>query len=117
MTSIETNGNTALAMSADHFYLLQNGAGPSLKFSGQDVVAGQFGDWTPLAAEQTASGYEIAWKSVGSNLYSFWNTDASGNYIANVGGVLPAFDPALRTAENFFHQALIDPSGAGLWDY
>jgi len=56
---IESNGNTSLAVSANHFYLLQNGSGPSLKFFGQDVVGGQFGDWTPIAAESTASGYEI----------------------------------------------------------
>ena len=26
------------------------------------VTAGQFGAWTPIAAEQTAGGYEVAWK-------------------------------------------------------
>jgi hypothetical protein len=103
---IEANGNTTLAMLANHFHLLQNGSGPSLKFSGQDVVAGQFGDWTPLAAEQTTSGYEIAWKSLGSNLYSLWNTDANGNYIANIGGVVSGADPTLLSAESFFHQDL-----------
>jgi serralysin len=106
LATIETNGNTALAVSANHFYLLQNGSGPSLKFSGQDVVAGQFGDWTPLAAEQTASGYEIAWKSLNSNMYSLWNTDANGNYVANIGGAVPGSDPALLSAETFFHQDL-----------
>jgi serralysin len=111
MTSIESNGNTTLATSANRFYLLQNGSGPSLKFSGQDVVAGQFGDWTPLAAEHTALGYEIAWKSLGSNLYSVWNTDANGNYVANIGGAVPGSDPALLSAETFFHQ---DLNGDGL---
>jgi serralysin len=49
-------------------------------------VAGQSGDWTPIGAEHTASGYEVVWKSLGSNLYSLWNTDSNGNYIANVVG-------------------------------
>src|SRR6185436_12678202 len=93
LTPVETNGNTSLSVSGNHFYLLQNGSGPSLKFSGQDVVAGQFGDWTPIAAEHTASGYEIAWKSLGSNLFSLWNTDGSSNYIANIGGVVSGSDP------------------------
>jgi hypothetical protein len=98
--TIETNGNTALAVSANHFYLLQNGSGPSLKFSGQDVVAGQFGDWTPLAAEHTASGYEIAWKSLNSNMYSLWNTDANGNYVANIGAPFQAPIPHSCRREN-----------------
>src|SRR5262249_37865074 len=75
--AIEINGNASLAVSGKHFYLLQNGSGPSLKFSGQDVTAGQFDGWTPIAAEKTTSGYEIAWKIVGSALFSFWNTDAN----------------------------------------
>jgi hypothetical protein len=104
--TIEARGNTTLAVSANHFQLLQNGSGPMLKFSGQDVAAGQFGDWTPIAAEQTASGYEIAWKSPGSNLFSIWNTDANGNYIANVGGSVSGSDPTLLSAEYVFHQDL-----------
>jgi serralysin len=116
MTLIETNGNTALASSANHFYLLHNGSGPSLKFSGQDVVAGEFGDWTPIGAEQTASGYEIAWRSLGSNLYSLWNTDASGNYIGNSGGAMARHDPTVLAAESLFQQDF-NPTGAGEWDY
>jgi serralysin len=112
MVPIETSGSTTLAMSANHFYLLQNGNGPSLKFSGQDVVAGQFGDWTPIGAEKTGSGYEIAWKSLGANLYSLWNTDSNGNYIANIGGAVSGTDPALVSAESLFHQ---DLNGDGHW--
>ena len=28
-------------------------------------MAGQFGGWTPIGAEQTASGYQVAWKAHG----------------------------------------------------
>jgi serralysin len=106
MTPIETAGNTTLASAANHFYLLQNGSGPSLKYSGQDFVAGQFGDWTPIGAEKTASGYEIAWKSPGSNLYSLWNTDANGNYVGSIGGAMSGSDPTLVSAESLFQQDL-----------
>ena len=36
--------------------------------------------WTPIGAEQTASGYEVAWKVTGADQYTVWNTDSSGNY-------------------------------------
>ena len=32
-------------------------------------MAGQFGGWTPIGAEQTASGYEVAWKVTGADQY------------------------------------------------
>ena len=41
------------------FTLRQRWTGPSLKYSGADVAAGQFGGWKPIGAEQTASGYEV----------------------------------------------------------
>ena len=43
---------------------------------------GQFGAWTPIGAEQTATGYEVAWKVAGANQYSVWNTDSSGNFVS-----------------------------------
>ena len=59
------------------------GPGPSLKYAGADVVAGQIGGWTPIGAEQTASGYEVAWKVAGADQYSVWSTDSSGNSISS----------------------------------
>ncbi len=49
-----------------NFFLdnISTGTGPSLKYGGADVVAGQFGGgWTPIGTEQTATGYEVAWKN------------------------------------------------------
>ena len=43
----------------------------------------QFGTWTVIGAEQTASGYEIAWKVPGTDQYGFWSLDSSGNYVTN----------------------------------
>ena len=63
-TVIEAIGSTSLVEVGNHFFLdsISSGTGPSLKYAGADFVAGQFGDWTPIGAEQTASGYEVAWK-------------------------------------------------------
>jgi methionine-rich copper-binding protein CopC len=111
-TPIETHGTTTLALGNNHFYLQDSGdAGPSLKFGGSDVVAGQFGAWTPIAAEVTASGYEIAWQVTGANQYSVWSTDANGNYLANLVPGVTGNDPALVATESFFQQ---DLNGDGL---
>ena len=63
---IESIGSTSLVNVGNHFYLdnISTGSGPSLKYGGADVVAGQFGGgWAPIGAEQTATGYEVAWKN------------------------------------------------------
>ena len=66
-TVIELNGATDLTQDADHYFLYNSlGSGPSLKLGGTDFVAGQFGAWTPIGAEKTASGYEVAWKNTSS---------------------------------------------------
>ena len=47
---------------------------------------------TPIGVEQTASGYEVAWKSPGVDLYSIWNTDSNGNFLSyrqSVGQLAP----------------------------
>ena len=60
---IEANGSPSFTAVGDHFFLYDgSGSGPSLKYGGMDAVAGQFGAWTPIGAEQTATGYEVAWK-------------------------------------------------------
>ena len=68
-TVIETQGATDLTQVANHFFLYDSlGSGPSLKFGGTDYVAGYWDThcpalgWTPIGAEKTASGYEVAWK-------------------------------------------------------
>ena len=61
------------------------------------VVAGQFGAWTPIGAEQTASGYEVAWKVTGADQYTVWDTDSSGSYTSNNGAARPSSRvPVLR---------------------
>ncbi len=44
---------------------------------------GQFGAWAPIGAEQTAGGYEVAWKVPGADQYTVWNADSNGNYVSH----------------------------------
>ncbi len=69
-------------------------------------MAGQFGAWTPIGAEQTASGYEVAWHNAGTDQYTVWNTDSSGNYISNSIGAVSGTSSALESLETSFHQDL-----------
>jgi serralysin len=43
---------------ANEFFLHDSGGiGPSLKYQGNAFTAGQFGAWTPVGVEKTASGW------------------------------------------------------------
>src|ERR1700730_12908299 len=109
-TVIEANGSTRLTEIANHFYLYDSsGSGPSLKIYGTDFVAGEFGGWAPISVEQTATGYEVAWKLAGPDQYSVWTTDSTGHYISNtalVNGFVSGADPALQSLETSFQQDL-----------
>jgi len=107
-TVIEALGSTSLVQVGNNYFLdpVAGGTGPELKISGAPVVAGQSGGWTPIGAEQTATGYEIAWKLAGSNQYSVWATDSSGNYTSNLIWTASGTDSALEAIETSFHQDL-----------
>ena len=80
-TTIETAGATDLVQVANEFYLRDGaGNGPSLKYAGADVVAGQFGAWTPLGVEKVGTGYLVVWQNGGADHYLVWNTDSNGNW-------------------------------------
>ena len=111
---IEANGSTSLTEVGNHFYLYDSGgSGPSLKYAGADFVAGQFGAWAPIGAEQTASGYEVAWKVTGADQYTVWNTDSSGNFISSTAA-LSGTSSALESLETSFHQDLNGDGVIGL---
>ena len=108
-TTIEAVGSTRLEKAANTYFLdpASGGQGPILKYQGQAVVPGQFGAWTPIAAEQTAGGYDVAWKIIGTDTFTVWSTDASGNYIANViGAVSGSSSWDLASIETTFKQDL-----------
>ncbi len=77
-TVIESDGSTNLVQVGSNYFLdsKSTGIGPEVMFGGAPLAAGEFA-WTPIGAEQTSSGYEIALKYAGQ--YTVWNTDANGN--------------------------------------
>ena len=107
-TVIESAGATSLTEIGNHFYLYNStGAGPSLKFQGADYVPGLFGAAVvPIGAEATASGYEVAWKTMGTDQYSVWATDNNGNYTSNIVGTALGTSTTLESIESSFHQDL-----------
>jgi hypothetical protein len=111
---IRTDITTSLTAvsNPNHFFLVDSGSGsgPSLKQGGMDVVAGQFGDWTPIGAVQTAGGYDVAWKNGSADQYTVWNTDSNGNFLSYIG-VVSGTDHALESLEPTFGQ---DLNGDGL---
>ena len=105
-TTIETAGATHLDHVANEFFLHDGaGTGPSLKYAGSDVVAGQFGAWTPLGAEKTANGYQVAWQNGTANQYVIWDVDNNGNE-RSITAVLSGASPALEAMESILHQDL-----------
>ncbi len=105
---IELLGSTSLAKSGNDFYLNSNstGTGPELQYAGAAWVAGLWGSWTPIGAEATATGYEVAFKLGTSGLFTVWNTDGNGNLISPAIGSVYGDSPALEALEASFHQDL-----------
>jgi serralysin len=102
--TIESYGSTSLTQVGTHFYLYNSaGSGPSLKVNNADVTAGQYGNWTPLGAEQTATGYEVVWKNSTADQYIVWNTNSSGNWVSQSATVNGA-NSVVTTAETVLHQ-------------
>ncbi len=106
--TIEALGSTALVQLNGLYYLnpVAGGTGPTLKYLGADITVGQWGGWTPIGAEGTANGYQVAWKLAGADQYTVWNTDANGNDTVNVTGTVSGGSTALESLETSFHQDL-----------
>src|SRR5260370_38624438 len=78
---LESCGSASTGEIGNNYVLGAGTAAPLMKYAGAGVMAGQFGGWTPIATETTASGYEVAWKLAGADQYTAWNTDSNGNYL------------------------------------
>lgn len=101
--TIESAGATELVEMGNNFFLnpVAGGTGPELMYGGTPFVAGA---WTPIGAEKTAFGYEVALFNASSQLYTVWNTDGSGNVLsASVAGA-SGTNTALEALETSFHQ-------------
>src|SRR5947207_15486527 len=112
-TVIESFGSTSLVQVGSNSYLNSNttASGPEMKYAGASVTAGQFGSWAPIGAEQTATGYEVAWKVTGADQYTVWDADSGGNFTSNPIGGVSGSSSALESLETSFHQ---DLNGDGL---
>jgi hypothetical protein len=107
-TVIEAAGSTDLVQITNTYFLYAHNtsSGPTLKFNGVPVTAGQLGGWTPIGAEAMNGGYEVAWKLMGADSYSIWQTDSNGNYVSVVAGGVSGSSLALESAETSFQQDL-----------
>jgi hypothetical protein len=107
-TTIATSSTTKLVEVANQFALdpAGGGSGPFLTYGGNAVTAGEFGSWTPIGAVKTASGYKVAWKETGADAYTIWSTDANGNYLSNITGVVSGESYTLEEAEVTFGEDL-----------
>src|SRR5207253_1490866 len=105
-TAIEALGSTSLVQANNNFYLnnISSGSGPTLKYNGAAVTAGQFDPYVPVAAEQIAGGYQVALKYAAGNQFSIWNTDSNGNFISYA--VYAGNSATLKSLETSFHQDL-----------
>jgi hypothetical protein len=103
---IDNIGSARLTLVGSSYFFNTAGAGPALTYNGAAVVAGQTSGWLPLGAEQTATGYEVAWKNSATGLYMVWTTDANGNYLSTPLDGVAASSLALKLMENSFHQDL-----------
>ena len=115
-TIIESNGSTSLTQLGSHYYLYDStSTGPSLKYSGSEVVAGPAGTWLPFAVEATADGYEVAWRLAGADQYSVWNTDANGNFTSYItSGAVSGSSDVLQSLETSFQQDLNGNGNIGI---
>jgi len=114
-TTIEANGSTSLMAAGSTFLLHGSGADVSLKYAGAVVQAGQFGGWTPISAEQTASGYQVAWKFGNADQYTVWTTDSNGAHLSNTA-VVSGASTTLKALEIGFRHDLNGDGTIGIPD-
>ena len=104
-TTVEALGSTSLVQVGSNYFLNPVGAssGPELSLSGVPVAAG--GSYTPIAAEQTASGYDVALK-MAADTYTVWATDGMGNYGSTIINPMSGTSAAFEALESMFQQDL-----------
>jgi hypothetical protein len=107
LTQIESSGTTKLLTDGTNYFLQPaSGAAVALYYNGAPVTVGEYGGWSLVAAQQTSTGYEVAWEFTGSNQYGVWNTDSSGNYVSDPIGSVSGTSVALESIETSFNYDL-----------
>jgi hypothetical protein len=87
VTTIETSGNSTLSRVADSFFLNYGSSNIQVQYGGAYVAAGQFGTYTPVAAEQTIGGNLVAWRDTSTGNYSVWSLGPGGNWLWGTGAI------------------------------
>jgi serralysin len=100
---IEGFGSTQLSKAGSNYYVSSGASTLSIKYSGTPIYQGQFGIWTPIAAEQTGGGYSVVLKYGSSDQYLVWSIDSNGNYISNTAPVSGS-SSSLTALETSFQQ-------------
>ena len=62
--------------------------------------------WNPVGAEQTSSGYDVAFYNASLGQFNIWSTDSSGHYITNLASGISATSTTLENFETTFQQDL-----------
>src|SRR5436853_333551 len=109
MTVIESRGSTSLVQVGSNyfFYPVGGSSGPELMLNGAPVTVGEFGGWTPIGAEKTTSGYDVAWNVPGTDQYIVWRTDSNGNFVDIItAGVVSGTSVILEELEGTLNQDL-----------
>ncbi len=114
--TIEAIGATRLVQAGNNFSVapVAGGASVQLNAFGAAVVAGQFGDFAPIAAEATASGYAVAWKSAGADQYTVLNADSHGTFQSHAFFVVAGGSLSLQSIEPSFAQDLNGDGTVGI---
>ncbi|MDO9057874.1 MAG: hypothetical protein Q7U92_02465, partial [Bradyrhizobium sp.] len=94
-----------LTQIGSNYYLSTGGTGITIKYAGSPIAQGQFGIWTPIGAEQTASGYTVVMKFGAADQYTIWSMDSNGNYLSN-GAVVAGSHTSVTSLESNFQQDL-----------
>ncbi|WP_426616200.1 hypothetical protein [Bradyrhizobium sp. McL0616] len=107
-TTIEASGSTKLVVSGDYYYLqsISTGVGPILSLPGTNLSTTSIPGWVAIGAEQTATGYDVAWRYGSANTYAVWSTDSSGRYLSTLLDSVPGTNASLEALESSFHQDL-----------
>ncbi len=106
--TLQIDTSIHLAQVGNNYFLDNvNNSGPTLKYKGAAVTAGEFGTTTPIGAVQVAGGgYDVAWKDPVSGHYTAWSIDSNGNYLSNLIGTVSGTSTALEALETTFNQDL-----------
>src|SRR5205814_1261214 len=99
--TIDTTGVTKLVEVGGNFVMETGATNVGLSFQGALLSESQLtSNWFPVAAEQTSTGYDFAWK--GDPGYMVWSLDGNGVYTGNIVGPEAGTSYAFESLESTF---------------